>query len=123
MSSKRRNGSKRKKIDMDKNIIDKVLFELDDVMYESGCEVLAEHTRLPDGTFIPGRRYRGHSKISWVVRPMVDLDAWEIVMYPPLSRKHSKISLSIKEGRTNHRTVCRILSKMLVAAEEIITEV
>ena len=43
---------------MEKDIIDKVLFELDNIMYGDGCKVLTAHTRAEDGALILGRRYQ-----------------------------------------------------------------
>lgn len=108
---------------MDKHVIDIVLFELDDIMYECGCEVLAEHTRLPDGTYIPGRRYRTPTKVSWVVRPLDELDEWEVTMYPPLSRRASKLTNIVGQATTCYKTVGKILNEMRQMAEDIAAEV
>ena len=109
---------------MEKETVDKALFELDNVMYGDGCRVLAAHTRLPDGTLAPGRRYQTPLNVSWYVRPCPSKDnTWEVAMYPPVPRHWSKkVAFVETEGRTALKVLARLLRAMCRLAEEVSTE-
>ncbi len=110
---------------MEKETVDKVLFELDNIMYGDGCKVLAAHTRLPDGTLLPGRRYQTLLGTSWHVRPCPSKeDVWEVAMYPSVPRRWSKkvILADTKEERTVFRKVPKLLRAMCRLAEEAVAE-
>ena len=106
---------------MEKDVIDKVLFELDNIMYGNGCKV---HTRTEDGALIPGRRYQSPLGVSWYVCPCnPEGDAWRVVLCPPVPRRWSKkVALVETEERTSTRILARVLRAMCRLAEEAATQ-
>lgn len=107
---------------MENYIIDKVLFELDNIMCED--RALSAHTRAEDGALIPGRRYRSPLGVSWYVRPCnPEGDAWQVVLCPPVpSRWSKKVALVETEERTSTRIITRLLRAMCRLAEEAAAE-
>lgn len=110
---------------MEKDTIDKVLFELDNIMYGDGYKVLTAHTSLADGTLLLGRRYQSPLNVSWYVRPCPPEDnTWEVAIYPPMSRHWSKkVELVEIKEHTATRVLARLLRAMCRLAEEVATEV
>lgn len=109
---------------MEKDIIDKVLFELDNIMYGDGCKVLTAHTRAEDGALILGRRYQSPLGLSWYVRPCPSKNnTWEVAVYPPVPRRWSKkVALVETEEHTATRILVRLLRAMCRLAEEAAAE-
>ncbi len=109
---------------------DKVLFELDNIMYSHGCEVHNASKFDPDtDTIDAARAYKTNNNIVWRVAPskFFDEDIWNVSLFMPgedFPRDVSKVAIATKSLRSIHekmtmKAVAGVLSEMRQMAEDL----
>lgn len=109
---------------------DKVLFELDNIMYNHGCTVHNASEFDPDtDTIDAARAYKTRNNVVWRVAPskFFGEDIWNVSLFMPgedFPRDISKVAIAAKPLRSIHekmvmKVVAGILSEMRQMAEDL----
>lgn len=108
---------------------DKILFELDNIMHEHGCEVRPHTHRDPDTDVVtPGRTYITGSGVCWDVRPSTQYGNgwWHLRMYSSKDNQFPCAANVVDVYRGARKVmvmkaVAHILSEMRRMVEDTVT--